>query len=541
MCLRRRNHGKTAYEGRARRTHGKQPLSAAIVYHGAVQTDSANAIVPTDPDFITRSRDPEQPSLFPTAELVVPESVRNMRKGVSVIHAVPTSADHSQTLNGRRIFDACVLVAQLDFRTRGREQVERIRTERISPMFETRVALIAELANIPGKNYERIYEELDKLYDTTFRWNIVGEDATIEFDMKARFFSELGFGQNLKRGLVRFAIPPTVLDIVLEPSNWATLSLKVAERLKTSASYALYQNAWRYVNTRQKVTAALPTATWIELLVGPSRFLEGGENGSQRVVNYGDFKRRVLLDAIQRVNEVPALSYTLELKELRAGTRVAKLQFKFVPKANATPGLPLTWPTDLLQFLDGIGFSNHEVENISQHHSFETVADSIVRLKDMENRKRAVNQSITSRKAYFLGILENVAQGGSDNDLDAEAIDATVKAEEAVRADEARKERQQQAFQKHQADRFAANLFLLDDVVREELLARFGETPAGKSARVLLEKGGWSPRNVGALTILRRWLAAEAPEVLDELLPQPEDKTVEAFMAWRLDQLEPGA
>jgi len=37
--------------------------------------------------------------------------------------------------------------------------------------------------------------------------------------------------------------------------------------------------------------------------------------GRKYVENYGEFKARYLLDAIARVNNVPALHYSIELKE----------------------------------------------------------------------------------------------------------------------------------------------------------------------------------------------------------------------------------
>jgi hypothetical protein len=51
---------------------------------------------------------------------------------------------------------------------------------------------------------------------------------------------------------------------------------------------------------------------------------------------------------------------------------------------------------------------------------------------------------------------------------------------------------------------------------------------------------GWSAKNVGALTILRGWLATDRPEVLDQILTNPEDKNFDAWMAWRLDAIESG-
>ena len=483
-----------------------------------------------------RHRDPEQSSLFPTEDLIIPDTLRSMRKAVSAIHASPIKSEHAQSLNSRRLFDACILIAQIDFRKRDRAQVDRIKAERISPLFETRVTDLARLASIPGKNYERVYQELDQLFEMSLRWNIVGEDAQVEWEMKSHFLSSLGYGKGQKRGLIRFSIDPSILDIVLEPSNWATLSLQAMEGLGTAASYALYQNAWRYVNTNAKVTAPLPTSTWIELLVGKSRYVVEDHAGGKKVHNYGDFKRRVLMDAIRRVNDIPALGYTLELRELKSGTRVSKLQFKFIPKKTQSLGIPLTWPADVVRVLASIGFAESEIDDLSQSKSFEEVAEAIMRLKTAEAKMKSLGRPITSKKAYFNGILANIASGAADEEIDHARIEAEAKSQEAQRAADQRKERTQQGFAKHQADVFASSLFDLADDERAEVLGKFESSPEGIRARYLLQKG-WSSKNVGALSILRGWVVANEPDWTARLLPNPEDRAIEAWMAWRLDSL----
>ncbi len=502
-----------------------------------MQDTPVDAIDDGDRDFDMRRRSTEQPSLFATEDLIIPDTLRSVRKAVSAIHAAPAKAEHNQSLNSRRLFDAFILVAQIDCRKRD-GLVERICKERVSPEFVTRVTDLARLAGIPGKNYVRIYEELDHLYEMDLKWNIVGEDADVQWEMRSHFLSSLGYGKGHRRGSIRFSIDPSILAILLEPSNWATLSLQAMKGLGTAASYALYQNAWRYVNTHAKVTAALPTATWIELLMGHSRYVVDEPGQDKRVVNYGDFKRRVLLDAINRVNETQALSYTLELKELRSGTRVSKLQFKFVPKKQASLGLPMTWPDDVLRVLGSIGFAAAEIEDLSQAHSYEVVAETLVRLKAAEDRLKTNGRSITSKKSYFNGILANIASGGTQDDLNDAKIEAEAKVQDAQRQAEARSERRKGEFAKHQAAVFTTKLFELPDAEREHLLKEFEATKAGANARRLIDKGGWQAKNTGALACLRTWLAEDRPSYLDQLYVNPEDKGFDAWLAWRLDNAE---
>lgn len=499
--------------------------------------NSNHDAIDADPEFDMRSHVPDQPSLFPTSELIIPAALTSLRKSVSAIHAVPLKQEHNHTLNTRRLFDACILIAQLDFRKRDPSELARVTSERIAPMFETRITELVKLAGIPGKNYERVKEDMEQLYEMDLRWNVVGEDSTILWDMKSHFLSSRGFGKGANRGMVRFSLDPDILKLVLEPSQWATLSLQVMHSLKTPSSLSLYQNCWKYVNTHAKVTAALPTETWIQLLVGQSRYVKTDAKGKV-TINYGDFKRRVLMDAIERVNEIPALGYTLELKEYLSGKKVVKLQFKFIPKKQISLGLPLTWTKDIIDPLKSIGLTEQDISALSEAHSHEVIAESLVRMRDSEQRMREAGRPITSRKAYFQGIVTNVAAGGTDADMDAEKIAQEAQAqEEQVRAEE-RQKRTRQEFEKHQTEMFARRLFEMPEVARNEILREFEASQEGQKSRLIWEKGWAANKNVAALTLLKQWVTVTKEDLVPQLLIRPEDRNIEAWMAWRLDTLQ---
>jgi hypothetical protein len=488
-----------------------------------------------DPSFDMRAHSSVQSTLFDPEDVVIPDSLRVMRKGVAAIHATPIREEHAQSLNNRRLFDASIVIAQLDIRSREPGLIERIREERISPVFETHISDLVKVAGIVGKNYVRVYEELDQLFEMVLRWNVVGEAADVEFEMKSHFFSSLGFGKGHKRGVIRYSFDPAVLDIVLEPRNWADLSLQAMHGLQTAASYALYQATFRYINTHAKVTAALPTETWIELLVGKSRYVSEDPVHGKRAVTYGDFKRRVLLDAMRRVNDLSALSYALELKEIRSGQRVAKLQFKLIRKKTESLGLPLSWPSDLLTVLQGLGFSETEVSEMAQSHSYEEVADAAVRLKKGMVKLAKDGRSISSPKRYFSGILANIAQGVALDAMDDVAIEKEARQRDAEQQAEKRAARMKEAFSAHQAKRFADALFAMDENERLEIISAFEQSAEGQRAKALL-RNGWTARSVGALAVLRNWVTTSRAELVDRLLPNPEDRGLEAWMAWRLDQ-----
>lgn len=488
-------------------------------------------------EFTTKSRG-DQPALFPTEDLIIPETLRSMRKSISAIFAVPSKAEHNHSLASHRLFDAAILVAQIEMKQRGPDFLRRVREDRVSPIFETRVTDLARLAGIPGKNYERLREALDLLYAMDLTWNIV-DDNQVDFKMRAHFFSMLGYGEGKSRGLVRFSMDPSILEIVLEPKHWAALSLPAMKGLGTSPSYALYQACFRYVGTASKMTAALDVQDWILLLVGQSHYVKEVEPGRYEVA-YADFRRRVLNDAIERVNNVAALDYTLELKEHRSGRRVSKLQFKLVPKAQRRLDLELTWPPAAIDVLKGLGFTDSGVLDLSQAHSYEEVADALERLRAQAEKKRAAGGlPIGARKAYFLGILANISKGVALAEINEEEVEREARAKAESLAAEDRQERMREAFAAHQSKVANARLFELDEQDRQALFDEYEASSSFASARILASRG-WSPSNVGALAMFRGWLLKARPERYAELLRDPQDQSFEAWTAWRIEELSQG-
>lgn len=516
LCLPSCNIGSMTSEATSTDPDGQQPAA----YEGG--------------DFRTRlNSELEQPSLFSTDELVIPPGLKLMRKAVSAIHAVPLKVEHEHTLNTRRLFDTLIHVAQMSMRSRPPSEVKRIIDERISPVFEVSAKELVDKAGIPGKNLARIYEALDKLFEMVMAWNVVGEDASLQWGMKAHFLSSLGVGQGASAGRIRFSMDPEILKIVLEPSNWAKLSLQALKQLPTPAAYALYQTSWRYFGTQHKVTAALPLETWIELLVGPSRYIKVDADG-KKVINYADFKRRTLLDAIERVNSLDALTHTLELKEITSHKRVSKLQFRFVPKKQDSLDLPALWTEDVLQVLTNIGYSKAEIADLGQRYSQEIVTDSLLRLQGSEERRRASGKRIGSRKAYFSGILAIVEAGEAEDAVADDMLAAKAQAIEEHKRSAERQVRLKEDFSAHQATEFQSNLEQMPQDARERLIADFEASVDGQKTRLLWQQKGWS-RNAPALAVLRGWIVKSQPDLLDLLLPGPQDRTFEDWMAWRLE------
>jgi hypothetical protein len=500
-----------------------------------------DAIEPKVEDgFSIRTHAPEQEHLFPKEDLIIPPAIQNYRKSVAVMHGFAVNPDYKDSLNKLRVMDACIIAAQIEFRQRGKAEIERVISDRLSPFFDLPISDLARIAGIPHKNFNRIWEDLDELYNASFMWNAYGKDGSVEFELKSRFLTTLGRGVGGKVGMVRFALEPAVLAMALNPGEWANLSFAALsdKNLRSEPAYKLYQNTWRYVNTHHKVTAALPTETWIDLIAGKDNRFVTEVDGERRATGYADFKRRVLLPAIVRVNAVRALSYTLELKEHKSGNRVAKIQFHLLPKQQESLGLPLTWPEDVEKFIAGCGFTEAEMNDLSEANSFEEIAETVVRMRASMIRMKELKKKITSMKAYFRGTLANVVAGAREDD--AEKIEKESARQQAEIEAVERRERTKQLWEEHRRKRFREGVRELDVRRLDQLLEEFAKSDEADQAKLLTKKGGSPIDNAGSLAFFRLWVDLVHPELLDEIFTMPEDRDFNTWLTWRATQ-PPGA
>lgn len=464
-------------------------------------------------------------------ELYVPSGgIAKYRKGIAALHSVPASGSH--TLNSRRVMDAIVAVVQLHYKKLHKQQRDVLRELNASPMFYASKGQLRTLAGIASKNFGRVEDVLERLHDMKITWNVLGEDSEVQWNMRSRFLASYGTGVGAFSGHVCFSIDPRVLELILEPRLWVTLNLDVQKQLGTETSYALYQNAWRYIGTANKVTADFPAATWIELLMGPCRYVRTEANGVKRVVDYSEWKGRHLRPAIERINGISALSHSLELIEKRSGLKVTRLQFRFVPKQQAALDLPMTWPDQIVESLRSLGFEDSELGEMAQGFSLDEVVASLSRYRQSEARKRAAGQRIEVPKAFFHGILGNVSsQGGLDEKAEAD-IERKVRTEEAARRAQEDRERVSYEFGQYQTRRLMDNLAAWPPARQEALRADFEASSEYVKARALMSKG-WDKAGVGAWAVIKAWLSKSRADDYYELLPNPEDQDFSAWLIWR--------
>jgi hypothetical protein len=477
--------------------------------------------------------------LFHPDELLPPDTLKEYRKPVAAIHAIPERRDVALKLSARKLMEALPLAVQLDIRARGKEEqqelIRKIREDRATPLFEIRTKELVRLAGLTSSNMDRIHENLAEMVGFPFRWNVLGEDGDVEFEAVAPFLIRRDKGVRKKHGYTRFAFEPEILLWFLEPRMWANLSWTVMSGLGRSngpgqeAAFGLHQTIWRYITTPRKMTPAFDLATCIDLVIGPSRFVKVDTKGNKEVVEYKDFKRRYLIPGLEILNAHPALNHTVEMKEGKSGRRVVTLRFNFIEKRQTSFDLPLGWPPASIQYLGDIGYSDKEINDLSQLYLYEQVAEALRRLPAAEQRYREKGRKIHARKAFFSGILANVAKGEKQSIEEEEKLLKEVEQRQQQEAEDQRMRTLQSKFGAHQRGLITEALQRLAPADRDAIIQ--AHLSAKPEDRIMYKPGDMG---MPYLVLFSTWLASARPELYAEWLPEPKDRVFQSWLVWQV-------
>ncbi|KAF1012775.1 MAG: replication initiation protein [Burkholderia sp.] len=125
-----------------------------------------------------------------------------------------------------------------------------------------------------------------------------------------------------RRVWVEFSFAPKIKKKLLDPVQYARLSLQFQSQLRSSAGLALYEICVRYLTNPSHLTMREPWEWWRPILSGTP----DTEAGDEAKREYKYFKRDYLRPAIAEVNAVTNIF--VALIEHREGRRVAQIQFR---------------------------------------------------------------------------------------------------------------------------------------------------------------------------------------------------------------------
>ena len=183
-----------------------------------------------------------------------------------------------------------------------------------------------------------------------------------------------------RRVWVEFSFAPKIKKKLLDPVQYARLSLQFQSQLRSSAGLALYEICVRYLTNPSHLTMRESWAWWRPILSG----MHDTEAGDEAKREYKYFKRDYLRPAIAEVNAVTNIF--VELIEHREGRRVAEIQFRVTERKQPMLALdehPNVFDSTLIDRMVKIGIPLKEAQSL--------YADS------EENRIRAALQMTEQR------------------------------------------------------------------------------------------------------------------------------------------------
>jgi hypothetical protein len=185
---------------------------------------------------------------------------------------------------------------------------------------------------------------------------------------------------NTRRVWVEFSFAPKIKKKLLDPVQYARLSLQFQSQLRSSAGLALYEICVRYLTNPSHLTMRETWEWWRPILSGTP----DTEAGDEAKREYKYFKRDYLRPAIAEVNAVTNIF--VEMVEHREGRRVAEIQFRVTEQKQPMLALdehPNVFDSTLVDRMVKIGIPLKEAQTL--------YADS------EENRIRAALQMTEQR------------------------------------------------------------------------------------------------------------------------------------------------
>jgi hypothetical protein len=219
--------------------------------------------------------------------------------------------------------------------------------------------------------------------------------------------SEARFWRRSGEQWVTWFFPPTIRDMVIEPSRWAQLDIKEMATLSTYASVALYEICARYKDVPGGLTNRADTQFWVQVLK---------PDPDTKPREWRKFKNETIKPAIAQINQLTSIE--VELLEERRGRAVVSAQFK-VRRREQARSQDLV-DVGLVEQGAALGIHERDLDQLMDEHGRESVRSV---LEAIAQRLRAQPTVPIKRPlAYLRRALKN---GEMDSLFDQKSVDVS--------------------------------------------------------------------------------------------------------------------
>ncbi|MFM2403046.1 MAG: hypothetical protein RL223_926 [Pseudomonadota bacterium] len=297
------------------------------------------------------------------------------------------------TLLSRRIYNALLYHAQ-------RNGVEQ-------PSYTINLSELIGDARFTSNNTELLKTHIRDMQATTIEWHTsIGEQRQWTSTQL------LGTVQIHERGrgvpcTITWSYPEAIRERLVKPAHYTKVFLEISAQMRTYAASVLYELGNRYLTSPGRLTMREDLVWWASVLTGRSDI---------ETVDYRILRRDVIKKALVELDTLND-GFSMEVVEHKRGRKVEQLQFRVVPKAQASlagmeQGNRNVFDLQLVERIVALGLRRADAQDL-----YASTDEGALRaaVEHVEARMRNTGQSpLESPPAYLRDALRKgyAGQGG---------------------------------------------------------------------------------------------------------------------------------
>lgn len=297
------------------------------------------------------------------------------------------------TLLSRRIYNALLYHAQ-------RNGVEQ-------PSYTINLSELIGDARFTSNNTELLKTHIRDMQATTIEWHTsIGEQRQWTSTQL------LGTVQIHERGrgvpcTITWSYPEAIRERLVKPAHYTKVFLEISAQMRTYAASVLYELGNRYLTSPGRLTMREDLVWWASVLTGRSDI---------ETVDYRILRRDVIKKALVELDTLND-GFSMEVVEHKRGRKVEQLQFRVVPKAQASlagmeQGNRNVFDLQLVERIVALGLRRTDAQDL-----YASTDEGALRaaVEHVEARMRNTGQSpLESPPAYLRDALRKgyAGQGG---------------------------------------------------------------------------------------------------------------------------------
>jgi hypothetical protein len=398
------------------------------------------------------------------------------------------------TLLSRRIYNVFLYHAQ-------QQGVEK-------PSYSILLSELIDDARFTSNNTELLKSHIRDMQATTIEWHTSGGQArqwTSTQLLGPVVIDEPGRGQACT---ITWTYPEPIRDRLVKPAQYTRVLLEISSQMRSHAASVLYELGARYLTSPGRLTMREDVIWWASVLTGRSDITS---------VDFRILHRDTIKKALAELDTL-CEDFRLEVVEHKRGRKVEELQFRVLPKPQASlAGLrdsaKNVFDLELVERVITIGFKRGDAQDlyaVTDEGALRAAVDHVE-----QRMKNTALPPLNSPAAYLRDALKKQYAGGGEG--------GKPPAEIAVPrpSTDERLQRLREEWQHHQSSQAKALFEEMPEAEKAGHIARFEEVRLSELASPIAK--AWRRDGVKsriAASSFFRWLAASMwpGEVTDKQL-----------------------